>query len=1054
MSLEACRWSRAKWSGILGLVAVWGIVTAACAEVNVSLTNGSGKPSDQVVVGLQVDSNPDRNIAVLSLDILFDSTLLSLVSRQRGTALETDEMVIVDTATPGIIKIVITDLALVSDPAFGMNDGTAYQLTFQIQSKAQAGNTSLKLSNLIAVDRNSQQISKAKTTDGKITIDKAPPSPDVTSPTIQGLNPIDEAVVVSTPITLTGIVTDDQSAADEILFMVDQDVVSLNPAGDFTHQIHLKDGKNQLKLTAEDKAKNKTIVTHSIILQTAPPPPPPKPNLFTLQLDPAEGIAPLKVRFSVGTPQNILPMKYEWDLDGLGRFDLVAYEPELEYTYQAPSDYLETTGGNYLPTVRITYEENQDMKTITLSGLVSVKRDDSHSPTVTLKANVNRGQAPLLVHFQAVTSGSSSPLGGAEGNIVAYRWDLDGDGVFEYHSHQLSELKTFYREVKSYTPTVEVMDMNGYTARDSLLVSVDSDPKIATPKVGISTQPQKGVVPLQCMLNGTTDTPAASYQFDIDGDGVVDITPPNPQSGGVYYDVGIYNPSLRVVSSNGVAASADTQVEVLTQPNFKRPQITVTVSEKHGNSQKVISNASSEIRLPGMAIIELKEENSGVTIDRVELDFEGDGKIDRTSPWNGNGKHDSRETFMHRYHHPGHYLLMARAISTDGIEFRRYVPISVLGQPIGEKGSLVWIHPNKDDLTIKGERLTLVVASICQVTPTEVSFEYRPLNQNWQNIGVSKRGPHYSIEWHLTALAVGQYEVNAKALLSDGSVIETEPIPILIDSTPGKGDVEEGTGANGQKQSSHKTKPEEENYVILPEGIEVTVSAQTVQEETSLVIRSLNSGEVSQTIVDSSDPSIKDIQRYWDISFDNGVKEFSKPIIITMEYADDDQDGIVDGTQVPEEGLKAYRYDGTSWYRLQAHFIDPVANTVVFETNHFSIFGLGGSGDGGSGGSGVFGVVESLLGGGGGGGGCFIATAAYGSSLAPEVKILRTFRDRCLMNNPLGRVLVQMYYQVSPPVADFIREREFAKQIVRWLMKPVIWGVRAYLDSADKEDPL
>jgi hypothetical protein len=41
-------------------------------------------------------------------------------------------------------------------------------------------------------------------------------------------------------------------------------------------------------------------------------------------------------------------------------------------------------------------------------------------------------------------------------------------------------------------------------------------------------------------------------------------------------------------------------------------------------------------------------------------------------------------------------------------------------------------------------------------------------------------------------------------------------------------------------------------------------------------------------------------------------------------------------------------------------------------------------------------------GGEGGGGGCFIATAAYGSSVEPHVKILREFRDRIVINNSFG----------------------------------------------------
>jgi uncharacterized delta-60 repeat protein len=62
---------------------------------------------------------------------------------------------------------------------------------------------------------------------------------------------------------------------------------------------------------------------------------------------------------------------------------------------------------------------------------------------------------------------------------------------------------------------------------------------------------------------------------------------------------------------------------------------------------------------------------------------------------------------------------------------------------------------------------------------------------------------------------------------------------------------------------------------------------------------------------------------------------------------------------------------------------------------------------------------------------CFIATAAYGSPLHPYVRILRDFRDKFLMSNKLGREFVELYYEYSPFVANFIAKNKVLKLIVQ-----------------------
>ena len=86
-------------------------------------------------------------------------------------------------------------------------------------------------------------------------------------------------------------------------------------------------------------------------------------------------------------------------------------------------------------------------------------------------------------------------------------------------------------------------------------------------------------------------------------------------------------------------------------------------------------------------------------------------------------------------------------------------------------------------------------------------------------------------------------------------------------------------------------------------------------------------------------------------------------------------------------------------------------------------------------------------------GGCLIATAAYGSELAPQVQLLREIRDNQLMGTSSGTSFMtgfnQLYYSFSPYIADMQRESPIFKEAVKVAITPLLssLSIMSYAES-------
>ena len=76
------------------------------------------------------------------------------------------------------------------------------------------------------------------------------------------------------------------------------------------------------------------------------------------------------------------------------------------------------------------------------------------------------------------------------------------------------------------------------------------------------------------------------------------------------------------------------------------------------------------------------------------------------------------------------------------------------------------------------------------------------------------------------------------------------------------------------------------------------------------------------------------------------------------------------------------------------------------------------------------------------GGGCLIATAAFGSEMAPQVQLLREIRDNTVLQTESGTSFMagfnQFYYSFSPAIADYERENPAFKESVKLTLTPLL----------------
>ena len=160
--------------------------------------------------------------------------------------------------------------------------------------------------------------------------------------------------------------------------------------------------------------------------------------------------------------------------------------------------------------------------------------------------------------------------------------------------------------------------------------------------------------------------------------------------------------------------------------------------------------------------------------------------------------------------------------------------------------------------------------------------------------------------------------------------------------------------------------------------------------------------------------------------------EFYIYIVNETDSSHEYQIDVAASRNIPDECNYDLQPDKTAWlFNTHTCSWEQIATNENFDE---SICGLGTELHDGQ----CYGIVEAEP----SQGDCLIATASYGSELAPQVQMLREIRDNTLLNTESGKIFMNgfntVYYLFSPQIAQLEDEHPIFKETVKLFTTPMI----------------
>ena len=368
----------------------------------------------------------------------------------------------------------------------------------------------------------------------------------------------------------------------------------------------------------------------------------PLPPVAVIAAVPSSGVEPLEVQLDASDsydPDGTI-VKYDWDFDGDGTFDLLDGGATPTHTYDP--------AGTYNPIVRVT---DDDAMTDDATTTVEV---GSLVPPVAVGEATAEGLGSTVANFDGSASFDT------DGQVVQYDWDFDNDGTYDFIDGGATPTHD-YAGFGTFMAILRVTDNDGLQDTTEIPVTLTDLPNVPPTAVLVPT-PDSGNAPLDVTwdASGSSDPDGTivQYDWDMDNDGTFELTDAGDSQAANYPTGGSYTVGVRVFDDDGATDQTTATVEV-----NNPPVADLVPTPASGNAPQAVSwDASGSTDSDG-------------TIVQYDWDMDNDGTFEIT---------DGGSSQPANYLTGGSYTVGVRVTDDDGATDQTTATVDINNPPIAD----------------------------------------------------------------------------------------------------------------------------------------------------------------------------------------------------------------------------------------------------------------------------------------------------------------------------------------------------------------------------------